>query len=108
MTATVYIDKAKIDDPVGAILVHGVVGIWGLHAVAFTNPEGSLIAQLTGIVVIFAWVFSTSLVNWPIIKAVTGIRVSEGVWPAEVAYRSLPGSRLPGLIHPENEDRAGH
>ena len=77
VTAIVYIDKAKIDDPVGAISVHGVVGIWGLLAVAFTNPEGSLIAQLTGIVVIFAWVFGTSLVTWLIIKAVMGIRVSE-------------------------------
>ncbi len=77
VTAIVYIDKAKIDDPVGAISVHGVVGIWGLIAVAFTNPDGSLFAQLTGIVVIFAWVFGTSLVTWLIIKAVMGIRVSE-------------------------------
>jgi len=73
----VFLDKARIDDPVGAISVHGVVGIWGLLAVAFTNPEGSLIAQLTGIGVIFAWVFGTSLVTWLIIKAVIGIRVSE-------------------------------
>ncbi len=75
--AIVYIDKAKIDDPVGAISVHGVVGIWGLIAVAFTNPEGSIVAQLIGIGVIFAWVFGTSFVVWMIIKAVMGIRVSE-------------------------------
>lgn len=75
--AIVFIDKARIDDPVGAISVHGVVGIWGLLAVAFTNPEGSLIAQLTGIGVIFGWVFGTSMVTWLIIKAVMGIRVSE-------------------------------
>jgi len=73
----VFLDKAKIDDPVGAISVHGVVGIWGLIAVAFTNPEGSLIAQLTGIGVIFAWVFGASFVTWLIIKAVMGIRISE-------------------------------
>ncbi len=73
----VFIDKARIDDPVGAISVHGVVGIWGLIAVAFTNPEGSLVAQLTGIGVIFAWVFGTSLIVWSVIKAVMGIRVSE-------------------------------
>ncbi len=73
----VFIDKAHLDDPVGAISVHGVVGIWGLIAVAFTNPEGSLMAQLTGIGVIFAWVFGTSLIVWTIIKAVIGIRVSE-------------------------------
>jgi len=73
----VYLDKAKIDDPVGAISVHGVVGTWGLIAVAFTNPEGSLIAQLTGIGTIFAWVFGTSFVTWLTIKAVIGIRVNE-------------------------------
>ena len=77
VASIVFIDKARIDDPVGAISVHGVVGIWGLLAVAFTNPEGSLIAQLTGIGVIFAWVFGTSIVTWSIIKAVMGIRVSE-------------------------------
>lgn len=77
VAAIVYIDKAKIDDPVGAISVHGVVGIWGLIAVAFTNPDGSLVAQLTGIGVIFAWVFGTSFITWLIIKAVMGIRVSE-------------------------------
>lgn len=77
VVSIIFIDKAKIDDPVGAISVHGVCGIWGLLAVAFTNPEGSLIAQLTGIVVIFGWVFGTSIVTWFIIKAVMGIRVSE-------------------------------
>lgn len=77
VAAIVFIDKAKIDDPVGAISVHGVVGIWGLIAVAFTNPDGSIVAQLTGIVCIFGWVFVTSFITWMIIKAVIGIRVSE-------------------------------
>ena len=77
VTSIVFIDKAKIDDPVGAISVHGVVGIWGLIAVSFTNPEGSLFAQLIGIIVIFAWVFATSFATWLIIKTVFGIRVSE-------------------------------
>jgi Amt family ammonium transporter len=77
VAAIVYMDKAKIDDPVGAISVHGIVGIWGLLAVSFTNPEGSFVAQVIGAVVIFAWVFGTSFVTWLIIKAVMGIRVSE-------------------------------
>ncbi len=77
VAAIVYIDKARIDDPVGAISVHGVCGVWGLLAVAFTNPEGSLVAQLTGIAVIFAWVFVTSFIAWIILKAIMGIRVSE-------------------------------
>jgi Amt family ammonium transporter len=77
VAAIIFIDKAKVDDPVGAISVHGVCGIWGLLAVAFTNPEGSLMAQLTGIGVIFAWCFATSFVVWIIIKSVMGIRVTE-------------------------------
>jgi len=95
VTAIIFIDKAKIDDPVGAISVHGVCGIWGLLAVAFTNPEGSLIAQLTGIGVIFAWVFGTSFVVWLVIKVVMGIRVSEeeeleGVDFAECGLAAYP------------------
>lgn len=70
-------DKIKIDDPVGAISVHGVVGIWGTLAVCLTNPDASLGAQLLGIVCVFAWVFAVSLVVWGIIKAVVGLRVSE-------------------------------
>ena len=73
----VMLDKLKIDDPVGAISVHGVVGIWGLLAVCFTNPDASLVAQLKGLVGIFLWVFLTSLVVWFVIKLVIGIRVSE-------------------------------
>ncbi len=77
VAAIVFMDKLKIDDPVGAISVHGVVGIWGLLAVPLTNPDGSFFAQLIGIVTIFAWVFGTSLVTWFVIKMVVGLRVSE-------------------------------
>ncbi len=73
----IVLDKLKIDDPVGAISVHGVVGIWGLLAVSFTNPDGSLVAQVIGAAVIFGWVFGTSFVTWLVIKAIMGIRVSE-------------------------------
>lgn len=69
--------KFKIDDPVGAISVHGVVGIWGLVAVCLSNPDATLSAQLLGIGVIFSWVFVSSLIVWAIVKAVVGIRVSE-------------------------------
>ncbi|MEM9057541.1 MAG: hypothetical protein AAGD86_08700, partial [Pseudomonadota bacterium] len=75
--AIVFMDRLKIDDPVGAISVHGVVGIWGLLAVPLTNPEAALTAQLLGIGVIFAWVFGTSFVVWLVLKATLGIRVSE-------------------------------
>ncbi len=74
----VFMDRMfKIDDPVGAISVHGVVGIWGLLAVPLTNSDASFGAQLLGIAAIFVWVFVTSLVVWTILKAILGIRVSE-------------------------------
>jgi Amt family ammonium transporter len=73
----VTLDKLKIDDPVGAISVHGVVGMWGLIAVVLSNPDATLSAQLLGLFTILAWVFITSLIVWAIIKAVMGIRVSE-------------------------------
>jgi len=69
--------KFKIDDPVGAISVHGVVGVWGLLAVCLSNPDATLSAQLMGIGVIFTWVFGTSFITWYIVKALFGIRVSE-------------------------------
>ena len=54
-----------------------VVGMWGLSAVVLSNPDATLVAQLTGLGVIFAWTFVASLVTWGIIKMVIGIRVSE-------------------------------
>lgn len=73
----VTLDKLRIDDPVGAISVHGVVGIWGLLAVPLSNTEATFGAQLLGMGSIFAWVFITSMIVWFIIKAIMGIRVSE-------------------------------
>jgi ammonium transporter, Amt family len=73
----VGLDKLKIDDPVGAISVHGVVGMWGLIAVVLSNEGATIGAQLTGLAAIFVWVFVTSFIVWLIIKVIMGIRVSE-------------------------------
>jgi Amt family ammonium transporter len=73
----ITLDKMKIDDPVGAISVHGVVGFWGLMAVPLTNDGASFIGQLVGAGTIFAWVFGVSFIVWLVIKAIMGIRVSE-------------------------------
>jgi Amt family ammonium transporter len=75
--AIVTLDKLKIDDPVGAISVHGVVGLLGLLLVPVTNDGSSLSGQLIGAATIFGWVFATSLVVWGVLKVVMGIRVSE-------------------------------
>lgn len=73
----VTLDKLKIDDPVGAISVHGASGIWGLLAVPLTNDGASFFGQLIGMATIFGWVFVASLIAWGIIKATMGIRVDE-------------------------------
>ena len=71
------LDKLKIDDPVGAISVHGVVGLLGLLLVPVTNGDASFSGQIIGALTIFGWVFVVSLVVFAIIKAVMGLRVSE-------------------------------
>lgn len=93
--AIIALDKMKIDDPVGAISVHGVVGVWGLLAVPLTNDGASFVGQIVGGLVIFAWVFITSLIVWFVIKKVMGIRVTEeeeydGVDIAECGMEAYP------------------
>ncbi len=69
-------DKLKIDDPVGALSVHGVVGIFGVMAVCVTGGA-SVSGQIIGLLTIFIWVFVTSFIVWLVIKMIMGIRVSE-------------------------------
>ncbi len=71
------LDKLKIDDPVGAISVHGTVGLWGLMAVPLTNENTSFFGQFVGALTIFVWVFFASLLAWYVIRLAMGIRVSE-------------------------------
>lgn len=73
----ITLDKLKIDDPVGAISVHGVVGLLGLLLVPVTNSDVSFMGQIIGALTIFVWVFVTSFIVFAIIKAVIGLRVSE-------------------------------
>lgn len=73
----ITLDKLKIDDPVGAISVHGVVGLLGLLLVPITNDGSSFSGQIIGALTIFIWVFVVSLIVWVIIKAIMGVRVSE-------------------------------
>ncbi len=104
--AIINMDKIfKIDDPVGAISVHGVVGMWGLLAVPLTNTDANFMAQISGLGAIFAWTFITSLIVWFALKAIMGIRVTEeeevnGVDISECgleAYPEFTGNRGSGL-----------
>lgn len=71
------LDRLKIDDPVGAISVHGTVGLLGLILVPFTNDEATFSGQLIGAATIFIWVFVTSFIVWYVLKRFIGIRISE-------------------------------
>ncbi len=89
------LDKLKIDDPVGAISVHGVVGIFGIFAVLLSDPDATFGGQFIGMATIFIWVFATSLIVWLALKAIMGIRVSEeeeaeGVDLAECGMEAYP------------------
>jgi len=81
----VFFDKLRIDDPVGAVSVHGVCGAWGTLAVGlFANEVGlfvgggasQLIAQTIGVVAGFAWAFSVSMAIFLTVKYTVGLRVS--------------------------------
>ena len=89
------LDKAKLDDPVGAISVHGVVGLFGLLVVPFTNDGATIVGQLVGALTIFVWVFGASFVTWLVLKAIMGLRVTEeeeyeGVDLAECGMEAYP------------------
>ncbi|TDP39249.1 ammonium transporter [Idiomarina aquatica] len=70
-------DKIRIDDPVGALSVHGVGGIFGLLIVPLSDSTATFSGQLSGAAVIFAWMFFTSLAVWWILHKIIGIRVSK-------------------------------
>ena len=72
-----YFEKKGIDDPVGAISVHGVAGILGLMLVPILNKDASFLEQAIGTSAIFGFVFGTSYVIWLVLDKTVGIRVGE-------------------------------
>jgi len=106
--SVLFFDRIRIDDPVGAISVHGVCGAWGTLAAGLFNAEGTSLAilgvQLAGIAAAFAWTFTTMWIFFKVIAATVGLRVSaeeevEGLdfhehgndAYAPDAFRTLPG-----------------
>jgi Amt family ammonium transporter len=75
--SVLLLDKLKLDDPVGAISVHGSAGIWGIFAVLITNEDATFYGQFMGTICTFAWMFVASLVVLFVIDKVMGLRVSE-------------------------------
>ena len=74
--SVVFFDKIKIDDPVGAISVHGVCGIWGTLAVGIFGGA-NFVTQLIGTAAISAFAFAFTFIVFGIIKAILGLRVTE-------------------------------
>lgn len=72
----IFFDKVKIDDPVGAISVHGVCGIWGTVAVGIFSADNSFVTQLIGTLSICGFAFVASYALSLGVKAVMGLRVS--------------------------------
>ncbi|MEL6892857.1 MAG: ammonium transporter, partial [Actinomycetota bacterium] len=110
----VTLDKLKIDDPVGAISVHGTVGIWGVLAIglfaskddAFLGREDAglfygggieqLVVQLLMVLIIIVWVAVTSFIVFSAIKAAIGLRVDE---EEEVEGLDLPEHGMTGYAN---------
>jgi Amt family ammonium transporter len=78
--SVLFLDKVKVDDPVGAVSVHGVCGAWGTLAAGLFNMEGCtaaiLMGQVAGILACFAWTFTTAFVMFKVISATMGLRVT--------------------------------
>ena len=86
----------KLDDPVGAISAHGIVGILGVLVVPWTNPEASLLPQLVGVVSIAGFTFITSYIAISVINSVLPIRASD-----EEQYVGLDVSEIGVEAYPE-------
>ncbi len=91
----VTLDKLRIDDPVGAISVHGTAGIWGVMIVPVSTESATYMGQLIGLGAIFGFTFVASLIIWGIIKLIVGLRISqeeeyEGIDLAECGMEAYP------------------
>ncbi|EIM64033.1 ammonium transporter [Desulfobacter postgatei] len=98
--SVLFFDKIKIDDPVGAISVHGVCGAWGTLAAGIFNIGGTSIKilsiQCIGIVSCFAWTFCTAFILFKIIDSTMGLRVS-----AEEEIEGLDSTEHGGNAYPD-------
>lgn len=105
--SVIFVDQTlKIDDPVGAVSVHGVCGAWGTLAAGLFNADGMTLkivgVQLLGIGAAFLWVFPTAFLLFKLIKATIGLRISaeeelEGLDVGEHGLEAYPDFQ----IHPE-------
>ena len=105
------IDRVRVDDPVGAISVHGVCGVWGTLAVGLFAKDAGLLAghgfgqlgvQAVGVAAAFAWAFPVSFIMFHAIHATVGLRVSpeeemDGLDVVEHGIHAYPPSFITGI-----------
>ncbi len=94
-------DKFKLDDPVGAISVHGVAGLLGLLVVPLSAPGTTFLGQLVGAATLFAWAFVASLIVWWLLKRFFGLRIS-----AQDEYQGADISECGMEAYPEFTNRS--
>lgn len=90
-----FFDKIGVDDPVGAVSVHGVNGAWGTIAVGLFTAEYSIVTQLIGAATVFVYAFGIGMIMFKLIDKFMGIRVSPseelvGLDIAEHGYSAYP------------------
>jgi Amt family ammonium transporter len=109
------IEKMRIDDPVGAVSVHGVCGAWGTIAIGlFSSAAGGeqLVTQVIGVAAGFLWAFPVSFVIFYLIKVTIGLRVSEeeelaGLDITEHGMHAYPPSMIDGVGSMESGSMSG-
>jgi Amt family ammonium transporter len=97
--SVLFFDRIKVDDPVGAVSVHGVCGAWGTLAAGLFDSAGfslkTVAVQLTGIGACFLWAFGIGLIMFKLIDLVIGMRVSREEEMAGLDYTEHGASAYP-------------
>jgi Amt family ammonium transporter len=97
--SVLFFDRIRVDDPVGAISVHGVNGAWGTLAAGIFNMGGTsakiIGVQLLGIGACFIWTFTTAFITFKIIQKVVGLRVSAQEETEGLDYSEHKGNAYP-------------
>ena len=99
--SVIGLERLGLDDPVGAISVHGASGLWGLIAVALFSAEANLGDQLIGAAAIIAWAFITSFIVFKGIDLLVGMRVSPEEERAGLDRSEHGGEAYPEFIFQE-------
>jgi len=99
--SVIALERLKIDDPVGAISVHGTAGLWGVVAVALFSSDAAIGAQLIGATAIVTWAFGTSFLVFKVIDLTVGMRVSEKEERAGLDRSEHGGEAYPEFVFQE-------